>query len=181
MKKAVILSIFIINSIICLGQNKTPLDNNATIDLPNESQKISKEQGLAHMQRIFKGNKTSNGSTRNDSFFMSDPKHAYKVGDILISLVTYNNAVPQDHLLKTKKSFDELFSANKTFNSVIKNVNNNPTLIFNYVSNETNYYYFFVHNQNYTKALNGKMAFESKDAKKAEALLNQILKSIAFK
>jgi hypothetical protein len=174
-RKGIFLIACIIYSITCFAQQTASINNTATITLPNGSIKITTDQGIDHVQNIYKIK-----SPGYQLFFLDNPQYTYKVHNIIIS---FNTDTPRVNLnlLQTKRGLDALLkSRNRDYSSAIKQINNNQILVNNFVSGKMRYYNFNAHNQSDTKVVTGKLCCLNEDTKKASQIFNQILASIKF-
>ncbi len=180
MKKIVFITLSILYSIICFGQQlqvqSVIVDNIASVDIPTNAQKVSKTEALSHVAKKFNNNKiiVNSVSRRKDG-------NMYVVDGVLVTVLTDNHQTKEGHLAEIKKGLDELYKDDKTYNSTLKTINNRSILVVNYEMGGVGVYRFFSFNETNSKAITGVLEFDKTDANKATAIVNSMIKGIKYK
>jgi hypothetical protein len=151
------------------------LNKDVNINLPKNTQKITKEEALQHVTKTFNNDKILYNSISRRRF-----DNVYKINNVLISLFTDNQKVNGDHLYLTKKGFDELFKENHTYSATLKSVNDYSALIINYSLVNVYYYRLFCYNKDNSKAVTGILEYNQSDAIQAKTILDELIKGIRF-
>jgi len=178
MKKILFITATILYSISCLGQQKIALNNIININIPDHSQKITKDQALSHSKEKFRNDKiVTDDIARNSSAYI------YKVDDIIVSLYPHNKKLnlKQGYLISLKKGFDEMDYGDTSYKSSLIKVNSNSVLILRNGYNNTASYNFYCYNAANTHSIAGRIQFNRTDEKEANAILDELLNSIDFK
>jgi hypothetical protein len=179
MKRKFFLTAALLYSLTALGQQVVS-NNSVSIAIPDNAQKITKEDAVAHVTKKYNNNRSALLSV-NDI----QTKHIYKVNDIIVSVYLSDEPVnvKTTRLADLKKSFDIMNSRTKSpnYTSRITKFKTNSVLIFNDVLNDIGTYDFYCYNANGTKAITGDLRYHKDDAIEAQAVLNNLLNSIKFK
>jgi hypothetical protein len=177
-KKLVFLITSVIYSLTCLGQ-QISLNNEVKINLPNRTEKLTKDQVSSFAGKRFNHDKIA---LSNIADF--NTPHLYKVDNVLISFNTASGSTEEGHLLKLKNGLDEMSKKNKSYSSNIKTVNNSKVLIINETLGNVEYYNFYCFktiNAKRVTAITGTLQFDKSDHDNASNILDDVLKGIKFK
>lgn len=175
MKKIIFLLACITFSVACLGQ-EIALSNTVNIKAPKGMSKLTAEHISGFTKEKFGDKKALMTMVDNN------PKHAYRIDNILISFHSETGAFEESHLQKLKNGLDEMFVKNKTYSSSLETVNGNSVLkTLSSGEADIRYYNFFALNKEKTNIVSGSLQFNKSDENKAKAILDDFLNSLKFK
>lgn len=177
MKKIIVLTIICLSVYVnSFSQQLTTIKDIATVTLPNNAEKLTKEKLAALKPKNGKVTAVSYEHSKGDS---------YKTKDFLVQLNAASIAPRPGFLEQLKMELDELYSfaQPRHYNTSIKRFMNHSAVI-TYYENPTDdkaYFFFSSYNRNGDSVVVGTLEFDKSNRATAEKDLDEIIKSIKFK